>query len=101
VPAAFAVTREPFVIVAANVFAVLGLRPMFDLLIVALERLEQLAKALGALLGLIGVALCLEPVWTVPEWVLLLAVFGCLGGGVLASLTCPREPTDAVAGRSQ
>lgn len=98
VPAAFAVTRTPFVVMAANVFAVLGLRPLYDLLAAAMDRLVHLEKALGVLLALIGVALCLEPVWTVPEWLLLVGVVTCLGAGLLLSVVSPRRVLVSVGG---
>jgi tellurite resistance protein TerC len=98
VPAAFAVTRDAFPIVAANVFAVLGLRPLYDLLTAALERLALLERALGVLLVLIGAALVVEPWWKVPEWAILLAVVATLTAGVLLSLVSPRRLLVAVGG---
>jgi tellurite resistance protein TerC len=91
VPAAFAVTRDAFVVVAANVFAVLGLRPLYELLAAALDRLVHLERALGVLLALIGVALCLSPWVEVPEPVILAGVVVTLAAGVLLSLVPPRR----------
>jgi tellurite resistance protein TerC len=98
VPAAFAVTRTPFVVVAANVFAVLGLRPLYDLVAVALDRLVHLERALGVLLSLIGIALCLQPVWAVPEWMLFAAVVVTVGSGIVASLVRPRRVLVSLGG---
>ncbi|HET6909810.1 MAG TPA: PGPGW domain-containing protein [Mycobacteriales bacterium] len=98
VPAAFAVTRDVFPIVAANVFAVLGLRPLYDLLAAAMDRLALLERALGVLLLLIGAALVVEPWWRVPEWVILLAVVATLSAGVLLSLVSPRRVVVAIGG---
>jgi len=91
VPAAFAVTHEAYPIAAANVFAVLGLRPLYDLLAVAMDRLVHLERALGVLLGLIGAALVVGPFYTVPEWLILTMVVAALGSGVLLSLVPPRR----------
>ena len=91
VPAAFAVTHDAYPIAAANVFAVLGLRPLYDLLAVAMDRLVHLERALGVLLALIGVALVVEPFYTVPEWLILTMVVAALGTGVLLSLVPPRR----------
>jgi tellurite resistance protein TerC len=98
VPAAFAVTHAAFPIVAANVFAVLGLRPLYDLLAAAIARLDRLERALGVLLALIGVALVVEPVWAVPQWMILVAVVVTLGAGVLLSLVPPRRLLVGVGG---
>jgi tellurite resistance protein TerC len=89
VPAAFAVTRSPVIVVAANVFAVLGLRPLYEVLAIALTRLRLLDRAIGLLLCLIGVALCIEPFHSIPEWLLLTAVVTIITGGVVASLRQP------------
>ena len=91
VPAAFAVTHDAYPIAAANVFAVLGLRPLYDLLAVAMDRLVHLERALGVLLALIGGALVVGPFYTVPEWAILTMVVAALGSGVLLSLVPPRR----------
>lgn len=98
VPAAFAVTHAAFPIAAANVFAVLGLRPLYDLLAAAMDRLVHLERALGVLLGLIGVALVIEPVWKVPEWLILVGVVTTLGAGVMLSLVPPRRLLVSIGG---
>ena len=98
VPAAFAVTTDAFPIAAANVFAVLGLRPLYDLLAAAMDRLNHLERALGVLLALIGAALVVEPIWKTPEWVLLLAVVVTIGAGILLSLVPPRRLLVSVGG---
>ena len=94
VPAAFAVTRTPFIVVAANVFAVLGLRPLYEVVAIAMAQLRLLDRAIGLLLCLIGVALCLEPFYAIPEWVLLAGVVTIIGGGVAASLLVDRRQID-------
>jgi tellurite resistance protein TerC len=95
VPAAFAVTRTPLIVVAANVFAVLGLRPLYEVLAIAMTRLRLLDRAIGLLLCLIGVALCIEPFHSVPEWVLLTGVIAIISGGVAASLLVDRRQVAA------
>jgi tellurite resistance protein TerC len=98
VPAAFAVTHDAYPIAAANVFAVLGLRPLYDLLATAMDRLVYLERALGVLLALIGVALVIEPVYEVPEWMILTGVVTTLGAGVMLSLVPPRRLLVSVGG---
>jgi tellurite resistance protein TerC len=98
VPAAFAVTHAAFPIAAANVFAVLGLRPLYDLLAAAMDRLVHLERALGVLLALIGVALVVEPLWKAPEWLILSGVVATLGAGVMLSIVPPRRLLVSIAG---
>ena len=53
-------TRQPFIIFAANAFALLGLRQMFFLVDALLGRLVYLNFGLAAILGFIGLKLLLE-----------------------------------------
>jgi tellurite resistance protein TerC len=54
VPAIFAITNEPFIVLTSNVFAILGLRSLFFLIAGAMRRLRFLAFGLGALLVFVG-----------------------------------------------
>ena len=60
IPAIFGLTDEPYIVFAANVFALLGLRQLYFLLGDLLNRLVYLQIGLAALLGFIGVKLVLE-----------------------------------------
>jgi len=54
IPATFGVTQEPFLVFAANAFALLGLRALFFLLKGLLDRLIYLSIGLAAILVFIG-----------------------------------------------
>lgn len=86
VPAAFAVTRDSFVIVAATAFSVLGLRPLYFVLAGALDRFRHLRPALAVVLVAIGVKTMLDGVVEIPTWATLALVVSVLGAGVVASL---------------
>lgn len=60
IPASFGLTHQPFIIFAANAFALMGLRQMFFLVDGLLERLVYLNFGLAAILGFIGLKLLLE-----------------------------------------
>ncbi len=60
IPAVFGVTREPFIVFAANAFALLGLRALFFLVKGLLDRLVYLSTGLAVVLALIGVKLMLH-----------------------------------------
>jgi TerC family integral membrane protein len=60
IPAVFGVTEEPFVVFAANAFALLGLRALFFLVKGLLDRLVYLSAGLAVILALIGVKLILH-----------------------------------------
>lgn len=61
VPASFGVANDPFTILAANAFAIMGLRAMYFLLADARERFHYLSHALGAILVFVGIKLTITP----------------------------------------
>ena len=60
IPAIFGLTREPYLVFAANAFALLGLRQLYFLVDGLLERLVYLHYGLAAILGFIGVKLVMH-----------------------------------------
>ncbi|MDN5919146.1 MAG: TerC family protein [Pseudonocardia sp.] len=60
IPAVFGVTEEPYIVFAANAFALLGLRALFFLVKGLLDRLVYLSAGLALILGFIGVKLILH-----------------------------------------
>ena len=60
IPAIFGLTREPFIVFTANVFALMGLRQLYFLLGGLLKRLVYLSLGLAVILAFIGVKLILE-----------------------------------------
>ena len=60
IPAIFGVTKDPYLIVAANAFALMGLRQLFFLVGGLLEKLVYLSVGLAVILAFIGVKLILE-----------------------------------------
>jgi tellurite resistance protein TerC len=60
IPAVFGVTREAYIVFAANAFALLGLRALFFLVSGLLDRLVYLSTGLAAVLVFIGVKLVLH-----------------------------------------
>jgi tellurite resistance protein TerC len=60
IPAIFGLTEEAYIVFAANVFALMGLRQLYFLLGGLLERLRYLSYGLAVVLAFIGVKLVLE-----------------------------------------
>jgi tellurite resistance protein TerC len=103
IPAIFGITKEPYLVFTANVFALMGLRQLYFLLGGLLERLVFLNYGLAAVLAFIGVKLFLEALHTnslpfindghglhwapeIPIWLSLLVIIGTLGAATVASL---------------
>ncbi len=60
IPAIYGLTREPYLVFTANVFALMGLRQLYFLLGDLLKRLVYLSQGLAFILGFIGVKLLLH-----------------------------------------
>ena len=85
IPAIFAVTREAFIVFAANAFAMLGLRALYFLLAGLRERFVYLSHGLAVILGFIGVKMLLVDVWHVPIWLSLTVIVAVLGAAAAVS----------------
>jgi tellurite resistance protein TerC len=59
IPATFGVTQEPYLVFAANAFALLGLRALYFLLKGLLDKLVYLSTGLSVILVFIGIKLVL------------------------------------------
>lgn len=103
IPAIFGITQNPFLVFAANVFALMGLRQLYFLLGDLIERLVYLHYGIAFILGFIGVKLVLhalhenevffinggQPVEWAPEistWLSLVVIVGAMAIATIASL---------------
>ena len=68
VPAVFSVTRKAFIVFTSNVFAILGLRSMYFLLVGALGYFRYLKIGLSVVLAFIGAKMLLDPHNHPPQW---------------------------------
>ncbi len=112
IPAIFGLTKEPYLVFTANVFALMGLRQLYFLLGGLLERLVYLGVGLSVVLGFIGVKLIFEALhgnnlpfvnggekvsWApeIPIWLSLLVIVGTLAVTTVASLWRSRRDAKA------
>ncbi|MBO0846162.1 MAG: TerC family protein [Nocardioides sp.] len=108
IPAIYGLTDEPYLVLTANIFALMGLRQLYFLIGGLLQRLVYLAYGLAFLLFFIGVKLVLhamhenalpfinggEPIhWApdIPIWVSLLVIVGTLTVTTVLSLAADRR----------
>ena len=78
IPAIFAITKDPFIVLTSNVFAILGLRAMFFLLQAAASRFHLLNYGLAVILVFIGSKMLLIDVFKIPVAVSLGVVLSIL-----------------------
>ena len=86
IPAIFAITDDPFIVLTSNVFAVLGLRAMFFLLQGMADRFHLLPYGLALVLMFIGVKMLLIDLFKIPVFVALGVVFALIAASIAASL---------------
>jgi tellurite resistance protein TerC len=60
IPAIFGLTKDPYIIVTANIFALMGLRQLYFLIGGLMTKLVYLTEGLSAILGFIGIKLIIE-----------------------------------------
>jgi tellurite resistance protein TerC len=60
IPAIFGITKEPFIVLTSNLFAVLGLRALYFLISGAMNRLHLLNYGLAVILAFVGTKMILE-----------------------------------------
>ncbi len=89
IPAIFAITTDPFIVLTSNVFAVLGLRAMFFLLAGMADRFHLLPYGLAVILGFIGAKMLLIDVFKIPVLVSLGVVAAILVATMVLSLKLP------------
>lgn len=66
IPAIFAITSDPFIVMTANIFAILGLRALYFLLADLADRFHYLSYGLAAVLIFIGAKMLLIDVYKIP-----------------------------------
>jgi len=91
IPAVFAITRDPFIVYTSNVFAILGLRAFYFLLVGALPYFRYLGTGLSAVLMFIGVKMLIEKWVHISTGVSLGVVGAVLAVAVIASLVAVRS----------
>ena len=96
IPAIFAITTDPFIVLTSNVFAVLGLRALYFLLAGMVERFHLLSYGLAGVLMFIGAKMLLAEVVAIPVALSLGMVAAMIGLSMLLSLWIAPRPRRAL-----
>lgn len=97
IPAIFAVTQEPFLVLAANVFALLGLRSLYFVLQGMMDKFYYLKLALAFIMTFIGVKMMLVgSAWAIPTPVSLGVLLLTMTIAVIASIIRDRSSTKTI-----
>ncbi len=91
IPAIFAITTDPFIVLTSNIFAVLGLRAMFFLLADMADRFHLLPYGLAVILLFVGAKMLAAGVFHIPPLVSLGVILGILATTIALSLKLPAK----------
>lgn len=98
IPAIFAITTDPFIVLTSNVFAILGLRAMYFLLAAVASKFHLLSYGLSVILVFIGTKMLLIDLVKIPVGISLGVVVAILGLTMwLSTRTTPTARTDTAA----
>ena len=93
IPAVFGVTKDPFIVYTSNMFAIIGLRSLFAVVSSAMAKLQYLEKAVGTVLGFVGLKMVADfGGFHIGNTQSLLVVFSIVGAGIGLSLIADDEP---------
>jgi tellurite resistance protein TerC len=91
IPAIFAITQDPFIVMTSNIFAILGLRAMYFLLADLKERFHLLTYGLGVILVFVGTKMLIVDWIKIPVGWSLVAVGAVLAASMVASVVTTRK----------
>ncbi|MBI3221578.1 MAG: TerC family protein [Nitrosomonadales bacterium] len=93
IPAIFAVTTDPFIVLTSNIFAILGLRALYFLLADMAERFHLLKYGLAVVLMFVGTKMLIVDWFKIPVAVSLGVIIAVLGTSMMLSLLATRGRT--------
>jgi len=96
IPAVFSVSRDPFIVLTSNIFAILGLRAMYFALAAVAKYFTYLKYGLGIILSFVGIKMLLDTIWDieVSTSLSLCIIFGLLLLSIVASIVIKKRTTE-------
>ena len=91
IPAIFAVTEDPFIVFTSNIFAILGLRALYFLLVDMADRFHLLKYGLALVLIFVGTKMLIVDWFKIPVDIALGVVAAIIATSVILSLAMARE----------
>ena len=113
IPAVFSVSRDPFIVLTSNIFAILGLRALYFALAAIAKYFGYLKYGLGIILSFVGIKMLLTmddyvntigyflglelkmPHIEIPTWLSLVIIFGVLLLSILLSVVFKKRQSSA------
>jgi tellurite resistance protein TerC len=95
IPAIFGITLDPFIVMTANFFSLMGLRAIFFLIAEIIKRFYYIKYALSAILVFIGVKMLIAQIYHISTFYSLLFILGSIGLSILVSLVFKKDARGA------
>ncbi|MGE5497731.1 MAG: TerC family protein, partial [Syntrophothermus sp.] len=95
IPAVIAITRDPFIIITSNIFAILGLRALYFVLANIVDMFVYLKYGVAVILAFVGIKMITADIFHINTEISLLVIFACLAVSVAASLIAKKSHTEA------
>ena len=91
IPAIFAITKDPFIVLTANIFAILGLRALYFLLADLADRFHLLPYGLALVLIFIGAKMLMIDFYKIPIGVALMVTASLIASSIVISIWHTRK----------
>ena len=86
IPAVIAITRDPFIIITSNIFAVLGLRALYFSISGVVNMFYYLKYGVAVILLFVGIKMMVSEFVVIPTHLSLAIIIICLAGSIILSL---------------
>lgn len=87
IPAVIAITRDIFIIISSNIFAILGLRALYFVLAEMVDMFVYLKYGVAIILFFVGIKMLVSEYYNIPTLISLIIILTLLTGSILLSLS--------------
>lgn len=95
IPAVIAITKDVFVIITSNIFAILGLRALYFALAGIVKLFTYLKYGVAVILFFVGIKMVLSDIFPIPTELSLIFIVFCLAASIILSLAFPPKGNEA------
>jgi tellurite resistance protein TerC len=86
IPAVIAITKDPFIVITSNIFAILGLRALYFALAGVIDLFKYLKYGVAIILFYVGIKMLLSDWYPIPTEYSLIFILLCLTVSIILSL---------------
>ena len=94
IPAIIAITKDEFIIISSNIFAILGLRALYFALAGVVDMFVYLKYGVAIILFYVGIKMMISDLYHIPTEISLIVILSLLTGSVILSLMKKQKVKD-------